>query len=161
MENLIFKDAKGGQLRVREVIREIEGYMKAAPGYKYAVVVGTDSEAINDGPADFVTAIVVRRIGAGGRYFWRRFKVERIHNLRERIINEVMVSIEAARMILKAMKEERVPENFSFEVHVDVGENGETKDMIAEVTGMIRAYNFIYRVKPVSYAASSLADRHV
>jgi predicted RNase H-related nuclease YkuK (DUF458 family) len=30
-----------------------------------------------------------------------------------------------------------------------------------EVLGMVRAYNFEARVKPESYAASSVADRHV
>ena len=33
--------------------------------------------------------------------------------------------------------------------------------MIQEITGMIRANNFEVKTKPESYAASSVADRHV
>jgi predicted RNase H-related nuclease YkuK (DUF458 family) len=44
---------------------------------------------------------------------------------------------------------------------VDIGENGETKSMINEVMGMVRAHNFESRIKPDSYAASKVADRHV
>jgi predicted RNase H-related nuclease YkuK (DUF458 family) len=42
-----------------------------------------------------------------------------------------------------------------------VGENGDTKQMVQELVGMIRANNFEVRTKPNSYAASSVADRHI
>jgi hypothetical protein len=43
---------------------------------------------------------------------------------------------------------------------VDIGEKGRTKTMIQEVVAMVRASNFEVRVKPESYAASSIADRY-
>jgi len=50
--------------------------------------------------------------------------------------------------------------HYDFEIHVDVGENGATKAMIQELVGMVRAHNFEARIKPESYAASNVADKH-
>lgn len=46
------------------------------------------------------------------------------------------------------------------EIHVDVGENGPTRQMIAEIVGMVVAHGFTVRTKPDAYAASKVADRH-
>jgi len=139
---------------------------------------------------DFVTAIVIQRVGNGGKYFWRRAELGKFHTLRDRIIQEVMLSLEAAKEILAVLKTQGLsdfsacargasasggeggpsPEanapreqasGWDFEIHADIGEKGETKTMIQEVVGMIRANNFEARTKPDSYAASNVADRHV
>jgi hypothetical protein len=83
-----------------------------------------------------------------------------VFNLRDRILKEVMLSLETSVEILKILKE-NINIKFDFEVHVDVGQNGKTSELISEVTGMIRAYNFPFKTKPESYAASSVADKHV
>ena len=44
-------------------------------------------------------------------------------------------------------------------IHADVGENGKTRDMIKEVTGLIKGNGFEPKIKPESFAASSVADR--
>jgi len=162
-EKIEFKDAFGTNVSIEEVVAQIIEFSKAAPQYKYEVVVGTDSEAVNDRKSDLVTAIVVRRVGNGGRYFWRRFSGGPFHTLRNRIIEEVMTSLRAAQAVLKAMSEALTGTAmiFHFEVHADIGEEGQTKEMIQEVTGMIRAHNLDFCVKPNSYAASSVADKHV
>ena len=162
-EKIEFKDAFGTNVSIEEVVAQIIEFSKAAPQYKYEVVVGTDSEAVNDRKSDLVTAIVVRRVGNGGRYFWRRFSGGPFHTLRNRIIEEVMTPLRAAQAVLKAMSEALTGTAmiFHFEVHADIGEEGQTKEMIQEVTGMIRAHNLDFCVKPNSYAASSVADKHV
>ena len=134
--------------------------MRADATRQYRVTIGTDSELAADKDADFVTAIVVHRIGNGGRYFWRRFELGKFHTLRDRIIREVLISIDVAREILTELQKNDLPE-FEFEIHADVGTNGPTKAVIQEVVGMIRANNFQPRTKPESYAATSVADRHV
>lgn len=162
-EKIEFKDAHGTTMLIGEVVVQIIKFAKAAPQYKYEVVVGTDSEAVNDRPGDLVTAVVVRRVGNGGRYFWRRFSGGPFHTLRNRIIEEVMTSLRAAQLVLEAIAEalKGTEMKFHFEVHADIGEEGETREMIQEVTGMIRAHNLDFCVKPNSYAASTVADRHV
>lgn len=135
--------------------------MKADPVREYKVTIGTDSLKNQDNYADFVTAIVIHRVGNGGRYFWRRIeKNGKFHTLRDRILKEVLISLEVAKIFVETMKQSAAP-RFDFEIHVDVGENGATKTMIQELVGMIRANNFQARTKPESYAASTIADRHV
>jgi predicted RNase H-related nuclease YkuK (DUF458 family) len=157
-----FCDSCGNQISLRGVVREITAFMAAAPARRYTVTIGTDSEQLADKTADFVTAIVVHRVGNGGRYFWQRFALGKFHTLRDRIIREVLTSIDMAKAMVLELDAVRgeLPE-FAFEIHADVGENGPTKQMIQEVVGMIRANHFAVRVKPDSYAATNVADRHV
>lgn len=143
-----------------EVVEEIIVFMTAAPERRYKVTIGTDSELLSDGKADFVTAVVVHRVGNGGRYFWRRMPKEKTHTLRDRIIREVLISIEIAKGVLVELKKFPLPA-FDFEIHIDVGENGPTRQMIHEVVSLARANNFEAKTKPESYAATSVADRHV
>jgi predicted RNase H-related nuclease YkuK (DUF458 family) len=163
-----FYDARGGRLTGGEVVCELLSFMLADTGWQYRITIGTDSDGLNNGhKTEFVTAIVIHRVGNGGRYFWRRLNAEKLHTLRDRVIREVLISLDAAKEILTALKEVTltregavIPE-WEFEIHVDIGENGKTKTMMKEVLAMIHANNFLARVKPESYAASHVADRHV
>ncbi|MDP3956785.1 MAG: ribonuclease H-like YkuK family protein [bacterium] len=158
--NDFFNSSLGLRLSPKNVVGEIIRFMLSDAKRSYRIVIGTDSLLASDKSADFVTAIVVHRVGNGGRYFWRRFELKPFHTLRDRIIREVLLSLEVAKGILEELKNQEAP-HFDFEIHADIGENGETKVMIQEVVGMIRAHNFEARTKPMSYAASSVADRHV
>jgi len=159
--NLLFNSSFGLKLTTTEVVAEVLRFMTADPKRKYKVVIGTDSEWLQSKNADFVTAIVVHRIGNGGRYFWRRIQAGKFHTLRDRIIREVMLSLEIAHTVLKELKNSSEGDNWTFEIHADIGENGETKALIQEVVGIIRANHFEVRTKPESYAATKVADRHV
>ena len=150
----------GLKLAVPEVVGEVINFMRADPLRKYKVTIGTDSELLSGARADFVTAVVVHRIGNGGRYFWRRIELNKMHTLRDRIIKEVLISLDIAKEVLSELKKSSLPD-FSFEIHADIGENGPTKVMIQEVVNIIRANNFEAKTKPESYAASNVADRHV
>ena len=160
MEEIKFKNAIGMDYTPEEVGAATLAFMKADPDRKYSITIGTDSELYNRTSADFVTAIVVHRIGNGAIYFWRRIKLDNFHTIRDRILREVMISLDTAKLAISQLRKLDTPE-FSLEIHVDVGENGETKSMIQELVGMIRANDFKAITKPDSYAASSVADRHV
>ncbi len=159
---MYFNTPFGLKLHIDAVVKEIIRFMKEDDKRHYKIIIGSDSEGRESvkGAADFVTAVIVHRVGNGGRYFWRRVELDKIYNLHSRIIQEVMLSLEAAQKILACLKDFSAPK-FDFEIHIDVGENGETKTMISEVVGMVRAYNFEARTKPDSYGASKVADRHV
>ena len=150
----------GIRMSVDEVVRNVIDFMEAEPLRHYKVTIGTDSELLAGKQADFVTAIVVHRVGSGGRYFWRRFQLGKFHTLRDRIIKEVLISIEVAGKVLSELKKFSLPD-FEFEIHADIGQNGPTNAVIQEVVAMIRANNFAVKIKPESYAASNVADRHV
>jgi len=46
------------------------------------------------------------------------------------------------------------------EIHLDVGRSGETRELIREVVGMVAGSGFDAKIKPESYGASSVADKH-
>lgn len=160
MSQLLFNSSFGLKFSVKQIVQEIVGFMALDLSCRYKITIGTDSEQAGGAQADFVTAVVIHRVGNGGRYFWRRIELNKFHTLRDRIIKEVIMSLEVAKEVLEELKKlEEI--KFDFEIHADIGENGETKVMIQEVVGMIRAYNFEPKTKPESYAASNVADRHV
>lgn len=166
--NEFFNSSLGIKLNINQVVQEIVQFMTKDKNRHYKIVIGSDSEGHAEKMIDFVTAIVVHRVGNGGRYFWRRVELPKFHTLRDRIIQEVLLSLEVAKETLIMLKQH--PQfsglggpafSWDFEIHVDIGENGQTKSMMQEVIGMIRAYNFEAKTKPESYAATKVADRHI
>jgi len=163
----IFYSAAGSILTKEEIILQIKTYLEEDPKAKYSLVIGTDSHEKNDETngkkhINLVTAIVVRRVGCGGRYFWKRKKQYRIYTLRDKIYAETLVSLDFARNFIPFLKKSLngdVPP-YDLEIHVDVGEHGETREMIREVVGMVTGNGFVAKTKPESYAASYVADRH-
>ena len=151
----------GLKFTVRQVVEEVIRFMKAEPLRAYKVTIGTDSQRLPGNLADFVSAVVIHRVGNGGRYFWRRLELQKVHTLRDRILKEVLMSLDIAKQILLELEKFPALPAFDFEIHADIGENGPTQPMIQEVVAMIRASNFAVKTKPESYAASKVADRHV
>ena len=140
------------------VIEKVAEYIKRDTDFKYKVIVGTDSESRNN-KVDFVTVIVVHRLGKGGIYFWQKNQREKIFSIPERIAKETQLSIELAWKIRDTFQHNGLS-GYEPEVHLDIGENGATRDMIKWVTGMVLGSGFEYKIKPDSFAANTVADRH-
>ncbi len=156
----LFTTSGDGRLTAEQVVTAMAAFMRESSEHAYKVTIGSDSEAMADKRADFVTAIVIHRVGNGGIYFYRRIVGDKkFHTLRDRIYTEVLLSLEIAHHFLRVAKEAALP-HFDFEIHVDVGTEGATRSMLQELVGMIRANNFVAKTKPDSYAASKVADRH-
>lgn len=151
-----------GELSFARVVGEILSFMAADQQSSYKLMIGSDSNGTK--VLDLVSVIAVHRIGSGGRYFWCRAGRDGIHTLRQKIYAEVESSLELAARFLVALRNsmsESVELPFDFEIHVDVGRQGETRDLIHEVTGMVRGMGYAVFIKPQSVAATSVADRHV
>jgi predicted RNase H-related nuclease YkuK (DUF458 family) len=133
--------------------------MAAEPERKYQLVIGTDSQPHNGSGVDFVTAIVVHRIGVGGIYFWKRIVNKKVYALRQRMYEEAAMSLETAETVLALLHKDGVTK-YDVEIHVDIGKFGDTREMIAEIVGMIRGSGYVVKTKPESYAASKIADRY-
>ena len=155
----MFNSPTYGSLSLDQVQKKIVSYMKEEPQSKYRLVIGTDSQPKNGHGVDFVIALVVHRIGSGGIYFWKRIVQEKKYVLRQRIYAEATYSLTAATEFLQTFKQNGIG-GYEFEIHVDVGQLGETREMINEVVGMIRGSGFLVRTKPDSYGATKVADRH-
>ena len=172
MKNGSFYSPTKGNLEFTQVIREMYDYISAQPEFFYDIVVGCDSPS-SDKPF-FPIAIVVLRTGAGGRFFLKRmhypdnFLKRFVHvptNWKQRILQEVYLSCELALTLRETLEKEfgasRPAFNYQFAyIHADVGEQGKTKEMVKEVTGLIRGNGFEPRIKPFSFAASVVADRY-
>ena len=131
------------------------------------MVIGTDSQEKNGSAKGtktihVVTAVVVHRKGFGGKYFWKRKKVENIHTLREKIYTETMISLDFATQFVPLLKQtlNGSSPKYNLEIHVDVGEHGDTREMIKEVVGMVVGNGFVAKTKPEAYGASYVADKH-
>lgn len=167
MRDVIFQSPSGNTCSISEIVELINAFLDEDHDSRYKLTIGTDSEVKIDkdsGPVlEFITAIVIYRNGYGGKYFWSKKRIKKTNTLREKIYQEVLFSIGAARTLIEVLKE-RLNTNanlYDLEIHIDVGENGSTRDMIKEVVGIVTGYGFTARTKPYSYAASNVADRHV
>lgn len=148
-----------GILTLGDVRHKVLDFIEHLPEYKYQLIIGTDSQPNNDEGIDFVTAIVVHRIGTGGIYFWKRIFEKKKMVLRHRIYREASLSLETAEEFLLTCKNDGITK-YDVEIHVDIGNHGESREMIGEIVGMIRGSGFKVKTKPDSYGASKVADRH-
>jgi predicted RNase H-related nuclease YkuK (DUF458 family) len=140
------------------VAREITDYVTSDPEATYRLVIGTDSQTGDE--THFVTAIIIHRQGKGGRYFYRHIHHDRIANLQQRVYFETAFSLETVDLLRSAMAKEGWPEDIPVEIHVDIGNVGETRAMIRDIVGMVVASGYQVRVKPDSFGASKIADRY-
>jgi uncharacterized protein len=160
MENNRYFSPSCGCLSFIQVVNELIKFINEDLDKKYRIIVGSDSEG--RGEIDLVNAIVIHRLGLGGRYFWYKTHRQNINSLRQKIYEEVNFSIQTTVELLKLLKKhESTLTKCELEVHVDIGEKGETREMIREVVGMVKGYGFLVKTKPDSFAASNVADRYV
>lgn len=166
-ENGLYQSITHGQLKIEEVISFIKSFLEEDSKAEYSLVIGTDSHE-KSGPKNgtktisLVTAILVHRKGTGGKYFWKRFTISNIHSLREKIYAETMGSLDFASTFVPLLKKHlngKMPE-YNLEIHIDVGEHGDTREMIKEVVGMVTGNGYVAKTKPEAYGASYVADKH-
>jgi uncharacterized protein len=146
-----------GRLSFRQMFERLVGYVSEDPDQQYNLIVGTDS-LLSDRTC-FVTAIIVHRVGHGGRYFYRKMFNRKMESLRQRIMFETAMSLETAGQISAELSRNGHSE-LPIEIHLDVGPNGDTKRIIREVIGMVTGSGFLAVTKPDAYGASKVADKH-
>jgi len=168
MENFLqghFYNPSRGNMLLKGVIEEMAGYMSEKPEKFYDIIVGCDSSS-GENPY-FPVAVVILRKGEGGRFFLKKvnYPQKKFYNWKERVLEEVLLSCQLALILREKInhKINSLSNTFNYQfryIHADVGENGQTRDMIREVVGLIRGNGFEPKIKPESYAASSVADRY-
>lgn len=154
-----FNSPTDGRVSWGEVFSKMVRYMGADTQADYEVIIGTDSEAQN-GSANFVSAIIMRRCGNGGIYFWSRQVKENIYSLNQRMQMEALNSLAIAERVTQEFVSMGLAD-LNLGIHLDIGPNGPTKDLISELEGMIKANGYAVATKPFSWGASHVADRHV
>jgi uncharacterized protein len=167
IKDIKFENITHGQLDYLQVISYIKKFLEEDPGKEYSLVIGSDSHdengtTLSNRKIKVVTAILVHRKGFGGKYFWTRKSVNSIHSLREKIYAETLISLSLAREFVPALREYINGDSprYDLEIHIDVGEHGDTREMIKEVVGMVTGNGFVAKTKPEAYGASYVADKH-
>lgn len=166
-EKTEFRSIRQGGLKFEQVLSQIIEFIMADTNCSYRISVGTDSQVAKK--TSIVSCIHVHRIGRGAIGFLHKFEMERpVTNLREKIYIETCASLQVAylfdeecmRRIRRAVNSGGHGNYISFEFHIDIGTKGQTKNLISEMVGMVKGLDFVPKIKPDSYCASSFADRY-
>ncbi len=148
-----------GKLDDAALKKRVSSFMAEEKKLSYRIIVGSDSQKQESGVYDFVSALIIHRVGFGGIYFWKREVVNKKFALKERMYREAIMSLETAEAIADLFKENGIAK-YDVEIHVDIGKRGETRDVINEIVGMVRGSGYKCKIKPDSFGASKVADRH-
>lgn len=164
MQNGKYYSPSKGVLSTSSMINEVASFVDEDPGSFYRLVIGSDSQEkrVNGSSVvDYVSAIIIHRMGKGARYFWKKVKKNgKKPQLRDKIYSETLMSLDVAQSIVPAIRKRISPAKYDLEIHIDVGPLGPTRDMIREVVGMVNGNGFTAKTKPESWGASSVADKH-
>lgn len=159
--NDFFISPTKGKVSFAQMTNEIIKFVIEKPGKSYQLIIGTDSEG-KEFPL-FVSAVVIYRTGEGGRFFYKKIKGRKKYTLRTRIYEETMMSLSLAIKIRENLEKELIkisPKNYkNLEIHTDIGQTGETKEMIKEIVGMVKGNGFEVKIKPEAFGATAIADR--
>lgn len=158
MKNPRFTSPTAGEIRLEEIVDQISRAVRDEPD-GYQIIVGTDSKT-HSMTISYVSVIILYRIGRGGVYFYtrKRSKIGK-HSFKARIFQEVSLSLSTAALLEDSLRDRGVnlPE---IQCHSDIGNNGKTKTLIREVVSWIAASGYTPHIKPTSFGATSVADRH-
>jgi len=156
---MIYHSPTYGKIDLERLKKIVSSFMSGDKKAKYEIIVGTDSQKIEKNKYDFVSALIIHRVGWGGIYFWKRLVQDKKISLKEKIYQEATMSLETSENFVNFFKTNGISK-YDIQIHVDIGHNGETRDLITEVVGMIRGSGYEVKIKPDSYGASKVADRH-
>jgi len=154
---MYFLSPSKGRMGFDEMMSDIIKYIKGLPSSSYKIIIGSDSQVKRE--TSFVTAIIVHRLGKGARYYYRKKTQRKIKSLRQKIFYETALSLEVGGMVAKYFSKSGF-DDLNVEIHIDIGNQGETKNLIREVVGMVTGSGFRAKIKPDAYGASSVADKH-
>lgn len=167
-DHYTFYNVSEGNMSFGAVIERLKTFISNDPRSEYTLSIGTDSH-VHQNDTKFITAIHVHRIGKGAWGCLKNMTISRpIKNLHEKISMETTLSQELAYTFtssyLTEIAEILIPysdegADLIFEIHLDIGRKGLTKDLIQEMTGRIHSMGIEAKIKPDSYTAFSYANR--
>ncbi len=146
-----------GSVTLEEMVLELHDYVGQDPNSLYKIVIGTDSHTTRR-TTTLITAVVIHRIGRGARFFYRKKNNRPLFDLRTRIYKETELSLELVDVLNRKGMDDLLA-RWPLEIHIDIGQQGETKALIQEICGWVTSVGYEARIKPLSFGASSVADR--
>ena len=152
-----FYSPSRGAMTLDEVFNDIKAYMESYAEDRYRLIIGTDSQVRHR--TVFVTAVIIHRLGKGGRYFYVKRYERAMESMRQRIYYETSLSLDIASRLTSEMAHSDIGE-LQLEIHLDIGQRGETRTMIKELVGMVIGSGYAAKIKPDSFGAFNVADKH-
>ncbi len=153
-----FVSPSKGALSFDRMFEDIVAFIREFPEEPYTLIVGSDSQA-HEREIAFVSAVVVHRVGKGARYFYQRRTHRPMASLRQKIFYEASLSLSLAGRLAERLSGSGYA-HLNVEIHLDVGQNGDTRGLIREIVGMVTGSGFDAKIKPHSYGASMVADKY-
>lgn len=154
---MIFESPTKGRMTLDAMYADLVTYIAGNPHDRYKLIIGTDSHTRQE--TIFVTAIVIHHLGKGGRYYFHKSRRRAIKSLRQKIMYETSMSLTAAAGLTTWLESSGFSD-IDVEIHIDVGQQGETKELIREIVGMVVGSGYHAAIKPYSFGASKVADRY-
>lgn len=155
---MMFVSPTKGPMSMVQVAEDICRFREEMPEDTYKLIVGADSQPQSARYATlFVTAIIIHRVGKGARFYFLKRPYRKPLAFRQRIFNEAAMALEVVQALEEALHDAglKVP----IEIHLDIGEGGETKVLIKDIVGWIMQSGYETKIKPDSFGASKVADR--
>jgi hypothetical protein len=172
-----FKTAQGQDISIDEIMEEIFELV-TEPGFdRNSIIVGTDAQVLGKRKArhtKYSTVIVVLQGGdpsrsvdnngnqvpylTGQRRFWvSSTSVKENISIKARLMSEVAKVVEVVTLLQEKGIEGLVDAG-DFCVHIDVGHNGRSREVITECVGWIEGLGVRAVIKPESFVATHVAD---
>lgn len=148
--------------KTEDVFKRIRDYTRdpSYRDYEYNVAIGSDSQMIGHA-FQFISVISVHRVGKGGLYFIHKEFVPRA---------KFPVGVQKLRMFDEVARSCAIAWEFQEmvsiapEVHIDASPAHKREEFTAkfsdQLKGYVQSYGFECKVKPESYVAHAIADRH-
>lgn len=148
-----------GKRKVTPYLEILKILKEVAETAEHKIIIGSDSVKSNQAFIFTSTICILNEYGDYDRtYFYNRKKIkdDSYYILAKRLLKETYDSIEIANFIKAAL------EDPNLEIHVDVSPDPKNKSNKFKNTlmGYVSGCGFECRVKPESFAASSVADNH-
>lgn len=126
------------------------------------VHIGSDSQQFGK-DTEYVTVVIMHRVGKGGRVFFCRERIPRVKELRERLWKEVWRSTELAMELTTTPDIGKSKEIKVTAIHIDANIDPKHKSSkyVEELAGLAMGQGFSAIVKPEAWAASHAADHAV
>jgi predicted RNase H-related nuclease YkuK (DUF458 family) len=155
----IWRSGSGEKFTFEDVILTVREYILSDNSQKYEIIIGTDSQfhpSIKN--IKYVTVISVRRVGKGARYFYRKDYDSINFSIKTKILKEALFTYEVLQRVKILISD--ILSDSNFISHLDIGENGKSKEMIEDVVSIFKGSGCEFKIKPDSFIASGVADKH-
>lgn len=137
-----------------KVLLNVEEFVKKYSDRHFFI--GTDSQNYSKKRETvFTTALIAYEMGRGGMVILHKDKVPYMDHLRQRLLIEVMRSVETAWFLNKHISIDQI-----IGIHIDVNQSLQFKSgkYKEELIGFVAAQGFNALVKPDAWASSKVAD---